>query len=202
MSLQGHSAPLGITFYEWKDPADRPAACSPDVAFPKSMNGYAFMAYHGSWNRDVPTGYKVVYVEMDEYGDPIGEYPYDLLKHEPPDARWDDGFRPVDVSFDDCGRLLISSDGSRGDGYAGSKIVRMENTAPPPTATPTNSASPSISPSISPSLSPSVQFPRKSDQGDNNKNLGSSLSASVSVMPRWLSTIVGVTVSLWLTFGG
>lgn len=31
----------------------------------------------------------------------------DLVKHQPPDAKWEDGFRPVDVAFDECGRLLV-----------------------------------------------------------------------------------------------
>ena len=127
MSLQGHSAPLGITFYEWKPPEARPSECPPNVAFPAEMDGSAFIAYHGSWNRDIPTGYKVVYVEMDEDGDPIGSDPLDLLMHNPPDATWDNGFRPVDVDFDDCGRLLISSDGTRSMDYGGSGIVRMES---------------------------------------------------------------------------
>jgi glucose/arabinose dehydrogenase len=128
MALQGHSAPLGITFYEWKPAEERPESCPPHVAFPESMDGYAFIAYHGSWNRDIPTGYKVVYVAMDENGDPVGTDPVDLLAHEPPNAEWSYGFRPVDVSFDDCGRLLISSDGSRDLSYGGSMVVRMEYT--------------------------------------------------------------------------
>jgi len=81
------------------------------------------IAFHGSWNREIPTGYKVVYVAIDELGNKLGE-PVDLLAHIPPDARWDDGFRPVDVDFDECGRLLVSSDGSGG---RGAKIVRMES---------------------------------------------------------------------------
>ena len=81
-----------------------PSSCPQRAAFPKEMDGYAFIAYHGSWNRDIPTGYKVVYVEMNENGDPVGRAPYDLLKHEPPNAQWEDGFRPVDTSFDECGR--------------------------------------------------------------------------------------------------
>ena len=125
MSLQGHSAPLGITFYRWKDPKDQPAECPSNVAFPREMDGYAFIAYHGSWNRDVPTGYKVVYVEMDANGEPSGTGALDLLAHQPPNAQWDNGFRPVDVDFDDCGRLLVSSDGTR-TSYRGSGIIRME----------------------------------------------------------------------------
>ena len=131
MALQGHSAPLGITFYEWKAPEERPATCPPHAAFPESMDGYAFIAYHGSWNRDVPTGYKVVYVAMDKDGNPSGTQPVDLLARGGDQAKWSNGFRPVDVDFDDCGRLLISSDGSRPNYSAGSKIVRMENSALP-----------------------------------------------------------------------
>lgn len=125
VSMQAHSAPLGITFYEWKEPDERPAACANAAgAFPRDMDGYAFIGFHGSWNRDIPTGYKVVYVAMDENGRAVGEEPVDLLAHAGAGARWDDGFRPVDVDFDACGRLLVSSDGSRGVG--GSKLVRIE----------------------------------------------------------------------------
>jgi len=122
VSIQGHSAPLGITFFNWISPDDRSEFCNGTESFPKEMDGYAFIAFHGSWNRDVPTGYKVVYVQMNEDGDAVGE-PIDFLAHEPPNAQWDDGFRPVDLDFDDCGRLLVTSDGT---GSNGSKIVRLE----------------------------------------------------------------------------
>ena len=128
LAMQGHSAPLGITFFRWVPPEERSTnSCGGGIgvdsssSFPKSMDGFAFIAYHGSWNRDVPTGYKVVYVEMDENGDPMGE-PIDLLAHQAPDANWEDGFRPVDVAFDACGRLIVTSDGTRG---RGSKVVRI-----------------------------------------------------------------------------
>ena len=43
-------------------------------------------------------------------------------------AKWRNGFRPVDVKFDQLGRLLVSSDGSRrGRGYAGSMVVMIVN---------------------------------------------------------------------------
>ena len=125
LSMQAHTAPLGTTFYRYTE--EIPSDCPPDVAFPKAMDGYAFIAMHGSWNRDVPVGYNVVYVEMDKNGDVVGE-PKDLLSHAPPSAQWRDGFRPVDVDFDACGRLLISSDGSYNvNSYGGSKIVRIES---------------------------------------------------------------------------
>ncbi|KAG7347166.1 L-sorbosone dehydrogenase [Nitzschia inconspicua] len=120
VSLQAHSAPLGIAFYRWS--SEVPIQCLGVEAFPQWMDGFAFIAYHGSWNRDVPTGYKVVYIAMNETGDAISS-PIDLLAHQPPNARWDDGFRPVDGDFDVCGRLLVTSDGT---GNSGSKIVRIE----------------------------------------------------------------------------
>lgn len=45
--LQAHSAPLGISFYT-------------GAQFPASYVNDAFVAFHGSWNREQPTGYKVV----------------------------------------------------------------------------------------------------------------------------------------------
>jgi len=164
MSLQGHSAPLGITFYNWKAPADRPATCPEGAAFPREMDGYAFMAYHGSWNREIPTGYKVVYLGMDGNGNPTTSNPIDLLAHEPPNAAWEDGFRPVDVSFDDCGRLLISSDGSRPD-YRGSRIVRMESAGTTSTTTTTTTAPPVNPPSTQePPQQPTLNDKKQPDQ--------------------------------------
>ena len=122
VSMQAHSAPLGITFYDWKI---SPPDCD-GTAFPEEMNGFAFIAFHGSWNRDPPTGYKVVYIPMDDNGDAVGE-PLDLLAHAGRTANWEDGFRPVDVDFDDCGRLLLSSDGTSG---RGEKIVRIDYRGP------------------------------------------------------------------------
>jgi glucose/arabinose dehydrogenase len=126
LAMQAHSAPLGMTFYKYA--ASRPSPeCDGVEPFPASMDGDAFIAFHGSWNRVVPTGYKVVHVPVTDDGTGvvggIGADPVDLLKHQGDDARWSDGFRPVDVSFDACGRLLVSSDGSQGQGV---KIVRIE----------------------------------------------------------------------------
>jgi len=133
LALQGHSAPLGITFFSWEDrlsnnPESKSKSCQGVKSFPKAMDGFAFIAYHGSWNRDVPTGYKVVYIPMDANGDVMkgavgGDEPIDLLAHAPPNAQWEDGFRPVDVAFDECGRLLVTSDGTKG---RGSKMVLIE----------------------------------------------------------------------------
>src|SRR5215831_5883325 len=53
ITFQAHSAPLGITFYTGS-------------AFP-GYKGDAFLTYHGSWNRKVPTGAKVVHVRSEEH---------------------------------------------------------------------------------------------------------------------------------------
>jgi hypothetical protein len=152
IAMQGHSAPLGIVFYEYTE--ERPEECGDIIPFPESYNRYAFIAFHGSWNRDIPTGFKVVYVPFDEEGNATGP-PVDLLAHEPPNAKWEDGFRPVDVDFDDCGRLIVTSDGT---GNQGSKIVNIQYTLSNETEStpaPTDATSP---PSVPASTgSPSVE---------------------------------------------
>jgi len=52
IELQAHSAALGLTFI-------------PEEGWPKEMHGDLLIAYHGSWNRSVPTGYKVVRFDLD-----------------------------------------------------------------------------------------------------------------------------------------
>ena len=59
VEMQAHSAPLGLTFYDGK-------------MFPEEYRGNIFVAFHGSWNRSVPTGYKVVRVKLDAKGQPVG----------------------------------------------------------------------------------------------------------------------------------
>lgn len=147
LSMQAHSAPLGITFYAWQE--ERPAGCS--GAFPRDMDSYAFIAFHGSKSRDIPTGYKVVYVAMDGDGSVSGDA-VDLLAHVAPDAEWPDGFRPVDVDFDACGRLLVTSDGTRSsEVFLGSKIVRVQSNGEhmvlTPSSTPTTDGMSDATPS-------------------------------------------------------
>ena len=79
------------------------------------MVGDAFIAFHGSWNRNPPTGYKVVRVPMNS-GSPKVDEPIDFLCHGVAGAKFPNGFRPVDVVFDKCNRLLVTSDGTRGSG--------------------------------------------------------------------------------------
>jgi glucose/arabinose dehydrogenase len=51
MNMQAHSAPLQAVFYGGS-------------SFPARYRGALFVAFHGSWNRDPPTGYKVVAVRF------------------------------------------------------------------------------------------------------------------------------------------
>jgi len=52
VEMQAHSAPLGMVFYTGQ-------------TFPAEYHGDLFVAFHGSWNRSVPTGYKVVRIPLD-----------------------------------------------------------------------------------------------------------------------------------------
>ncbi len=95
--FQAHSAPLGITFYEGD-------------AFPADYKGDAFVAMHGSWNRDHRTGYKVVRLIFDKTGKPTGVY-QDFMTGFVLDDQSVWG-RPVDVKMAKDGSLLVSEDGS------------------------------------------------------------------------------------------
>jgi glucose/arabinose dehydrogenase len=95
--FQAHSAPLGITFYDAE-------------AFRADYKGDAFVAMHGSWNRDHRTGYKVVRLLFDKSGKPTGAYQDFMTGFVLNDQSvWG---RPVDVAVAKDGSLLVSDDGS------------------------------------------------------------------------------------------
>eukprot|EP00924_Labyrinthula_sp_SR-Ha-C_P000507 snap_masked-scaffold_27-processed-gene-1.34-mRNA-1 protein AED:0.03 eAED:0.04 QI:0/-1/0/1/-1/1/1/0/465 len=118
LAMQGHSAPLGMAFVPFGE--GRNETCT--GGFPEDLEGDLIVAFHGSWNREIPTGYKLVVVNF-ENGIPTGDQPVDLLRSPGASARWDSGLRPVDVKFDGCGRLLVSSGGTNG---RGAKIFMIE----------------------------------------------------------------------------
>jgi glucose/arabinose dehydrogenase len=97
--IQPHSAPLGMTFYN---------ATSGPAAFPAAYRGDAFVTLHGSWNRKLRTGYKVVRLVM-RGGAPTGEYE-DFLTGFVIDAQKVWG-RPVGVAVAHDGALLVTDDG-------------------------------------------------------------------------------------------
>ncbi len=92
--LQPHSAPLGMTFYT-------------GTALPPEYRGSAFVAFHGSWNRGLRTGYKVVRILMQD-GVPTGEYEDFLTGFAVDDNRvWG---RPVGVAVGKDGAVYVSED--------------------------------------------------------------------------------------------
>ncbi|MBU1176522.1 MAG: PQQ-dependent sugar dehydrogenase [Alphaproteobacteria bacterium] len=95
--FQSHSAPLNIRFYT----AD---------AFGSDYRGDAFVALHGSWNRDPRTGYKIVRLLIDESGAPTGVYE-DFVTGFVIDDRSVWG-RPVGIAVSPDGALYFSEDGN------------------------------------------------------------------------------------------
>ncbi|MGH7030078.1 MAG: PQQ-dependent sugar dehydrogenase [Stellaceae bacterium] len=94
--IQPHSAPLGMAF-------------NPGGQFPAGWKGDAFVALHGSWNRALRTGYKIIRVPFKD-GKPTGEY-QDFVVGFVADNQ-DVWGRPVDVAFAKDGSLLFSDDGN------------------------------------------------------------------------------------------
>jgi len=93
VSIQAHSAPLGITFGK-------------DLKFPPAYREALFVAYHGSWNRSAPTGYKLVIIPFGN-GRPSGP-PVDFVTGWLVDgAKWG---RPVDPVAGRDGSLYVSDD--------------------------------------------------------------------------------------------
>lgn len=92
IDLPAHSAPLGLAFV-------------PD-SWPSAYRDSLLVAYHGSWNRSVPTGYKIVSFDLRTDGpQPTSE---DFI------SGWLTGNealgRPVDLLFTNDEALLISDD--------------------------------------------------------------------------------------------
>lgn len=95
VEIQAHSAPIGLAFYTGQQ-------------FPAEYRGDLFVVYRGSWNRSVPTGYKVVRVRFRD-GRPAGGIE-DFV------TGWLSGGavlgRPVDVLVAPDGALLVSDQGA------------------------------------------------------------------------------------------
>ncbi|THC40987.1 PQQ-dependent sugar dehydrogenase [Massilia sp. Mn16-1_5] len=98
--IQSHSAPLGMVVYQ--------APKGAKFAFPKEYEGDIFLALHGSWNRGMRTGYKVVRVPM-KNGVPTGQY-QDFMTGTVLSDR-DVWGRPAAVEVAADGALLVVDDG-------------------------------------------------------------------------------------------
>jgi glucose/arabinose dehydrogenase len=99
VQMQAHSAPLGLAFYEGSQ-------------FPADYQNNIFVAFHGSWNRSIPTGYKVVRVKLDDKGQPQGGAQDFitgwLAPGEKTKGRWMG--RPVGIVFGSDGSMYLSDD--------------------------------------------------------------------------------------------
>lgn len=93
VTMQAHSAPLGLAFYS-------------ATRFPAEYRGL-YIALHGSWNRSSPVGYKVVFVPLTADGTVAGA-PRDFA------TGWLSGNgavgRPVGLAVGPDGALYVSDD--------------------------------------------------------------------------------------------
>ena len=98
IALQAHSAPLGIAFI-------------PEEGWPEDMANDVLVAYHGSWNRNEPTGYKVVRFDLDKDRNAVGG-PIDFLTgFLAPGAKEDEAIgRPVGLMAEPGGVVYVSDD--------------------------------------------------------------------------------------------
>lgn len=101
VEIQAHSAPLGLEFYSGDQ-------------FPEEYQGDLFVALHGSWNRSVPVGYKVIRIPIDADGipQPAEDFAVGWLVRG---SAWG---RPVDLVTGLDGSLYLSDD-------TGGKIYRI-----------------------------------------------------------------------------
>ncbi|AWB08857.1 sorbosone dehydrogenase (plasmid) [Azospirillum humicireducens] len=93
-ALGPHTASLGLAF-------SRPGE------LPQSLQQGVFIGQHGSWNRNPPSGYKVIFVPFRD-GKPAGE-PVDVLAGFLDKDGKAQG-RPVGVILDNKGALLVADD--------------------------------------------------------------------------------------------
>ena len=93
VEMQAHSAPLGITFGHGLD-------------FPLRYRNMLFVAFHGSWNRSVPTGYKLVGIPF-KNGKPAGPVENIVTGWLVGDKVWG---RPVSPIVGADGALYLSDD--------------------------------------------------------------------------------------------
>lgn len=96
-----HVAALGIQFYTGK-------------MFPKEYQGDAFVAFHGSWNRQKLSGYTVVRIPFDDKGKLESNRYENFVSGWLPDENSNEVWgRPVGLLVNSDGSLLITDDGAR-----------------------------------------------------------------------------------------
>ena len=93
IDIPAHSAPLGLAFV-------------PEEGWPQDYWYNLFVAYHGSWNKSVPTGYKVVRMKLNDQGNYLGAEDFITGWLTSNGALG----RPVDIMVQPGGIMYISDD--------------------------------------------------------------------------------------------
>jgi glucose/arabinose dehydrogenase len=94
VEIQAHSAPIGLAFYT-------------GTQFPEEYRGSLFVAYRGSWNRTLPTGYKIVRLRFRDGQPPaVEDFATGWLEGT---SSWG---RPVDLVVGRDGALYLSDQGA------------------------------------------------------------------------------------------
>jgi len=94
VEIQAHSAPIGLAFYT-------------GTQFPEEYRGSLFVAYRGSWNRSLPTGYKIVRLRFRDGQPPtVEDFATGWLESS---SAWG---RPVDLVVGRDGALYLSDQGT------------------------------------------------------------------------------------------
>jgi len=93
IDIPAHSSPLGLSFF-------------PEEGWPEKYWYNLLVAYHGSWNRTVPTGYKIVRYILDSQGKYLGEEDFIVGWLQGDEAIG----RPADILIKSGGIIYISDD--------------------------------------------------------------------------------------------
>ena len=91
--LGPHVAPLGIAFYD-------------EDIFPAKYKNSLFVALHGSWNRTKKSGYKLVFIQLDDEGNYVSQEDF-ITGWLSSESAWG---RPVSPYIMSDGSMLLSDD--------------------------------------------------------------------------------------------
>ena len=94
IDMQAHSAPLGLAFIT-------------SARWPVAYANNLLVAFHGSWNRSVPTGDKIVRIKLDRQGAYQGIEDFITGWLQPDGTKLG---RPVDILFERNGTAFITDD--------------------------------------------------------------------------------------------
>jgi glucose/arabinose dehydrogenase len=94
--MQAHSAPLGLDFYPMNA-----------TQFPVNYRNSLYIAFHGSWNRTTPTGYKVVRIPL--HNGNVAGPPEDFITGWL-NSNGSVSGRPAGITFAPDGTLFVSDD--------------------------------------------------------------------------------------------